>query len=158
MNFKYFFTLSVFSFFAYSVGMGQTHSENLIHVKAEADALKQIAVLNTTSFKIPIVKLTDLKIASVDLGFPYASVFDSIANKYTSVITLPAIYNSESQKSINDLNDDLKLYTCAILKTSKPLTKNLISLIKELEKTKQIILVYAGPSNKTDFSSFQSPV
>jgi CubicO group peptidase (beta-lactamase class C family) len=136
----------------------QNHLENLARVKEEANTIKQLLVFNNDKAQLPIVKLTDLNIVSVDLGFQYTSVFDSIANKFTKVEQLAKLYNSESISSLNLLNDDLKLYNCVILKTSKPLSKGLATLVKELEKTKQVILVLNGTYQKNGFSDFRSPV
>lgn len=136
----------------------QNHLENLARVKEEANTIKQLLVFNNDKAQLPIVKLTDLNIVSVDLGFQYTSVFDSIANKFTKVEQLAKLYNSESISSLNLLNDDLKLYNCVILKTSKPLSKGLATLVEELEKTKQVILVLNGTYQKNGFSDFRSPV
>lgn len=138
--------------------LAQKHVENLARIKEEANTIKQLLVFNNEKAQLPIVKLTDLNMASVDLDFQYTGIFDSLANKFTKVEPLAQSYNSESTSSLNLLNDDLKLYNYAILKTSKPLTKGLINLIKELEKTKHIILVLNGSYQKTDFNNFHSPV
>ncbi|WP_379084567.1 hypothetical protein [Pedobacter sp. UC225_65] len=132
--------------------------ENLARVKEETNTIKQLLVFNNDKAQLPIVKLTGLNIASVGLGFQYTSVFDSIANKFTKVEQLAKSYNSESISSLNLLNDDLKLYNCVILKTSKPLSKGLVALVTELEKTKQVILVLNGTYQKSGFSTFRSPV
>lgn len=151
------YLLLTFNLFAVAT-MAQNHNINQAWLKEENQTIKQLLVLNNTKAQLPIVKLSDLKIASVNLDFQYANVFDSIANKFTKVEVLTSIYDRNNPSSINLLNDDLKLYNCAILKTSKPLTKELINLIKELEKTKRIILISTGTYQKEAFNSFQSPV
>lgn len=138
--------------------LAQTHQENLSKIKEEEKIIKQLVVLNNEKAQIPIVNLTHLNIASVDLDFQFSNAFDSIANKFTKVEILKKSYNSSSIASLNKLNDDLKLYNYIILKTSKPITKELFNFISEIEKTKQVVVAYAGEFEKSAFNNFKSPI
>lgn len=138
--------------------IAQTHQANLAKLAEEQTIIQQLVVVNNEKAQLPIVKLTDLNIASVDLDFQFSSVFDSIANKFTKVETLKKSYNSASITGLNALNDDLKLYNYVILKTSKPLNNDLVNFIKEVEKTKQVVVALTGAFDQSTFKAFQSPV
>ncbi len=138
--------------------LGQSHLENLAKITEEKKIIKQLVVVNNESAQLPILKLTNLNIASIDLDFQFSSVFDSIANKFTKVDPLMKSYNGTSISSLNILNDDLKLYNCIILKTSKPFSKELFNFIKEIEKNKQVIVIYTGEFEKSTFKYLKSPI
>lgn len=151
------YLLLIFTFCSFTA-MAQNHAANQARLNEQNQVIKQLRVLNNAKAQLPIVGLSGLKIASVDLDFQYKSVFDSIANKFAKITALTTSYEGNSTSSINLLNDDLKLYNCAILKTSKPLTPELINLIKELERSKKVILVISGNYPTAAFNSFRSPV
>lgn len=138
--------------------IAQTHQANLAKLAEEKKIIQQLIVVNNEKTQLPIVKLTSLNIASVDLDFQFSNVFDSIANKFTKVETLKNSYTSTKVTSLNALNDDLKLYNYVILKTSKPLNKDLVNFIKEIEKTKQVVVALTGAFDQSAFKAFQSPV
>lgn len=138
--------------------IAQTHQINLAKLAEEKKIIQQLVVFNNEKAQLPIVKLTSLNIASVDLDFQFSNVFDSIANKFTKVETLKKSYTSTKVTSLNALNDDLKLYNYVILKTSKPLNNDLVNFIKEIEKTKQVVVALTGAFDQSAFKAFQSPV
>ncbi len=138
--------------------IAQTHQANLAKLAEEKKIIQQLIVVNNEKTQLPIVKLTSLNIASVDLDFQFSNVFDSIANKFTKVETLKNSYTSTKVTSLNALNDDLKLYNYVILKTSKPLNNDLVNFIKEIEKTKQVVVALTGAFDQSAFKAFQSPV
>lgn len=138
--------------------IAQTHQANLAKLAEEKKIIQQLVVVNNEKAQLPIISLTNLNIASVDLDFQFSNVFDSIANKFTKVETLKKSYNSTNVTNLNALNDDLKLYNYVILKTSKPLSEELVSFIQEIEKTKQVIIVLTGTFDQSAFKAFQSPV
>ncbi len=138
--------------------IAQTHQANLAKLAEEKKIIQQLIVVNNEKTQLPIVKLTSLNIASVDLDFQFSNVFDSIANKFTKVETLKKSYTSTKVTSLNALNDDLKLYNYVILKTSKPLNNDLVNFIKEIEKTKQVVVALTGAFDQSAFKAFQSPV
>lgn len=138
--------------------IAQNHQANLAKLAEEQKFIQQLVVVNNEKAQLPILSLTNLNIASVDLDFQFSSVFDSLANKFAKVESLAKSYNSTNISSLNALNDDLKLYNYVILKTSKPFSKELIEFVKEVEKTKQAIVVLTGAVDQSAFSTFKSPV
>lgn len=151
----YFLFISLFSSLS---ATAQNHQANWSKLAEEQKFIQQLVVVNNEKAQLPIVSLTNLNIASVDLDFKFPSVFDSLANKFTKVETLAKSYNSTNVTSLNALNDDLKLYNYVILKTSKPFGKELIEFVKEIEKTKQVIVVLTGAFDQSTFSTFKSPI
>ena len=135
--------------------LAQSHQANLAKVVEEKKIMKQLLVINNDKSQLPIVELSNFNIASINLDFQFTSVFDSIANKFVKVETFGQTYNSTSSASLNILNDDLKLYNYVILKTSKPLSKELISFIKEIEITKKVVITLTGTHEKSLFNNFQ---
>lgn len=117
-------------------------------------------LLNNDKSILPLKKLQDLKIASLDLGFDNANVFDSIANKYTSVKTFRAD-TVGSAAGLNALHDKLKLYNLVFLKCSdnSKFGRNMYNFFKDLEGQTNIIIVFSGKGETLGhFKKFYSPI
>lgn len=117
-------------------------------------------LLNNTGLVIPLTNLENNRIASVNMGSAHAEVFDSIANKYTTVDR----YTSKSYTLgvvTHALISRLKEYkTVLVLVNDEAVNDNETRLfLQSLEKNKQLIVVFFGnASNLGRLDSIHSPV
>jgi hypothetical protein len=103
-------------------------------------------LLNNEEELVPLKDLMPLTIASVNIGSAYASEFDSILNKYTSIHSFAsAVYNHDMQ-SFNDLNDDLKFYNTVIVQVTDQSLNDprTIPLLLDLQLNKSLIVSLSG--------------
>lgn len=117
-------------------------------------------VLNNNKALIPLTNLKDLKIASIDLGFPNSTVFDSIAGKYWTVKNFRADTISTFQ-GFDMMHMKLKLFNTVILKLSDRSTFSaaLDRFIADLENQNNVILVLSGGgANLARLDKFRSTV
>lgn len=141
-------------------GFAQNHQSNLLRLKNEKDALNQTVVLNPKKNSIPIINLEKLSAASVNLGSPYGSTFNTLLNRYAKVDTVQS-YTVAGSTDYNHLNDDLSLYHTVIFQLAEKTTfdKLLLDFLQELEKSKTVILVVSGAADRSAFfSKLQSEI
>ena len=116
---------------------------------SEDNIVSQSAVLlNNADGVIPIKNLENHKIASINMGSVYASNFDSLLNKYTSVSSYSsAKYNSDSL-NLDDLSDDLKFFNTVIIQLSEKSIEDpqTIGFLLDNQRNKQIVVVLSGES------------
>lgn len=145
------FTLTSFGFVCRSPG-----TEWLEQMKS---AEQSTVLLNNSKGIVPLMKLEDKKIASVNLGAAFPAEFDSTLNKYTEVSSFSV--PSYSEQALNQLNSDLKLFNTVIIQV--PATalaaKPNVALIRDLEKSRQVIaVVYGNPTALALLDSVACPV
>jgi CubicO group peptidase (beta-lactamase class C family) len=102
-------------------------------------------LLNNASYIVPLQKLEDLKIASVHFSNQYATVFDSLLNKYNKVDLFDG--NSYSgNKTLANLTSDLKFYNTIIVQVNDSDLANpdLIDFISSNQKNKNVIVAAFG--------------
>ncbi|MEJ7692491.1 serine hydrolase [Daejeonella sp.] len=117
-------------------------------------------VLNNGNSVIPLMNVKDLKIASVDLGFPNSAVFDSIAGKYWAVKTFQGDTITTSQ-GFNMMHMKLKLYNVVMLKLSgqSSFSLPLMKFIADLESQTKVIFVLSGSgANFVKLEKTRSPL
>ncbi len=121
----------------------QTHQENQTWLDKVENIEKSVVVLNNQDSFIPIKKLEDLKLATINFGFKEFNVFDSLLNKYKQVEEIPV---SSSPNRYGVLQDDLKFYNTVIvaLSDSSLSDSSLIGFLKEIRKKKKVILTLFG--------------
>jgi len=118
------------------------HAQNAAILNEQRLVEKSTVLLNNELQLIPIKNLDGNKIASVHFSYAYATIFDSLLNKYTKV---QSFYGGEA-KTINDLSDDLKLYSTLVVELTDAETANpqLINFINTNKKLKNVIVVSFG--------------
>lgn len=121
------------------------HATNAAILSEKKLIEKSTVLLNNDQQIIPLQKLDEAKVASVHFSYAFATVFDSLLNKYTKV---QAFNGNEymGAKSLNDLTEDLKLYNTIIIELSDAETNNpqFIDLINTNKKLKNVIVVVVG--------------
>jgi CubicO group peptidase (beta-lactamase class C family) len=102
-------------------------------------------LFNNSKYLLPLKDLDQLKIASVHFSSPYASVFDSLLNKYSKVQAFDGrIYSGA--KTLADLSADLKWYNTIILQVTDADLNNpqVIDFINSSQKLKNVIVAAFG--------------
>ncbi|MBC7759167.1 MAG: serine hydrolase [Phormidesmis sp. FL-bin-119] len=148
--------LSLILAFAYMIAAAQDQSTSKNMRTAQSSAV----LLNNNKTVVPLKNVKDLKIASVDLNFPYSTVFDSITQKYWNVTSFRGDTISNSS-GFNLLHMKLKLFNLVILKLSDQSSFNpdLMRFISDLENQSSVILVFSGKgANLAKFNKIISPL
>lgn len=103
------------------------------------------ALLNNASYLVPLQKLEDLKIASVHFSNQYATVFDSLLNKYNKVDLYDGTTYS-GNKTLANLTSDLKFYNTVIVQVNDADLDNqdLVDFISTNQKSKNVIVAAFG--------------
>lgn len=117
----------------------------MAYVNEEKLAEKLTVLLNNASYIIPLQNLEQAKVASVHFSNVYAREFDSLANKYTKVVT----YNGNEYtgvKSLDDLSSDLKFYNTLIVQLNDADLSNplIADFINTNQKVKNVIIALFG--------------
>lgn len=102
-------------------------------------------LLNNASYLVPLQKLEDLKIASVHFSNQYATVFDSLLNKYNKVELFDGnVYSGN--KTLANLTSDLKFYNTIIVQVNDADlgSPDVIDFISTNQKNKNIIVAAFG--------------
>ena len=102
-------------------------------------------LFNNSKYLIPLQNLDQLKIASVHFSNQYATVFDSLLNKYNKVQTFDGNAYTGS-KTLIDLSSDLKWYNTIILQLTEADLANpqIIDFISSNQKLKNVIVTAFG--------------
>lgn len=139
-----------------STGFSQNKKTVSIHPQTP------LVLLNNAQSTIPLTGLADKKIASLNTDFQYATVFDSLLNKYTQISTYNrARYQTDSLHLDHLAGDHLKFYNTLVIQVT-PTSLNdpeLIRFLTENEKRKQLIVAGFGELSalkKLDF--FSGPI
>ncbi len=122
------------------------HLKNTAFLKENKSIEKNTVLLNNEKGIIPLKKLQDLHIASINLGSLFSSEFDSIAHKYTSLKSLNAASYSSDVLAFNELNDDLKFFNTILIQiTDKSLLDSrTIPFLLDLQVNKQVVISLNG--------------
>jgi len=112
--------------------------------KAEAS----IVLLNNASQSVPIKSLADNRIASVNFGSQYASEFDSILSKYTTISRSEAeAYSPDSV--INKLNTGLKFFQTIIVQLTDVSVNDpqILAFLSDIKRNRQLIVFMNGSAS-----------
>ncbi|RYY14561.1 MAG: beta-N-acetylglucosaminidase [Chitinophagaceae bacterium] len=149
---------------------GQPPGLTLSHLRM---AEQNVVLLNNEGGDLPLQRLEKIRIAVVHFdsnspGNPDTKVFDSIANKYSTVESFKAYTNNGnamlSDSMFNLLHDQLRLFDRLIITfsgSSFPDVANdkLPRFINGLGINRKLILVYRGEGkNLAHFDSFEFPI
>lgn len=122
------------------------HLQNEIKVSEQQNIARSTVLLNNSKQIIPIKDIEHVKIVSVNIGSPFATVFDSILNKYTVVTSLSSTDYAADPLTFNELNDDLKFYNTVIVQVTDQSLNDprTLPFILDIEKSKEVIISLAG--------------
>jgi CubicO group peptidase (beta-lactamase class C family) len=152
-------TICLVSIFTLSA-CAQEHKKNESRLKTINDIAQNAILLNNQQNFIPLTKLAEQKIASINLGFTYQVAFDSLLNKYAEIDLLSAEKYKDST-TLNDLADDLKYYTTVMIAVTDQMTKNgrYINFINELTQHKAVVLAVFGEGKSlAAFDQISAPI
>lgn len=132
----------------------------MAYVNEEKLAEKATLLFNNANYIIPLQNLEQAKIASVHFSNAYARQFDSLANKYTKVVS----FNGNEYtgiKSLDDLSSDLKFYNTLIVQLNdadmnNPLISDFINTNQKLKNV--IIALFGSPNSLARLSNTAVPI
>ncbi|MBC8054734.1 MAG: serine hydrolase [Sphingobacteriaceae bacterium] len=109
-------------------------------------------LLNNSKSLIPLRDLEKRKIAVVSVGAVFDEVFNSTLSKYAPISPFK-IVNTNLQRSVDTLNASLKFFNTVIIHAGEGTLKDLplLTLVRELGKSKEVILVAHGNPNSLQF-------
>ena len=134
---------------------GQEHQDAKNWLEKFKNAGQSTVVLNNEKTVLPLKNLENKKIASINFGFKYNSIFDSILNKYDKVDT------ALSTTNINALNTDLKFYNTVIIQVtdSTDLNDDVMFFINRMENTRELVISYFGEGkNLPKLNNVKAPI
>ncbi|MBB6129901.1 serine hydrolase domain-containing protein [Mucilaginibacter lappiensis] len=117
-------------------------------------------LFNNSKYLLPLQNLDQLKIASIHFSSSYASVFDSLLNKYSKVQAFDGrIYSGA--KNLTNLSADLKWYNTIILQVTDVDLNNpqIVDFINSTQKLKNVIVAaFGGGTVLTKLNNVTAPV
>lgn len=139
------FTAIFVLFFLPLKTQAQNHLQNEIFLKELINAERSTVLLNNQDLLVPLKEIQDISIASINIGSAYATVFDSILNKYATITSISsADYNNI--QSFDDLNEDLKFFNLIIIQVTDQALQDprTIPLLLDLQRNKSLIVCLSG--------------
>ncbi len=138
----------------------QDHRKNQYRLEKINQAEKNTVLLNNYHHAIPVLGLSDKKIASINLGYEYQLGFDSLLNKYAQVSSVSGLKYSDST-TLNDLEDDVKFFNTIIIAMNKKMAKDIITtnFISHLARSKQVVVALFGDGDALEsFDQLNVPI
>jgi len=153
------FTVCIVAIFSLSA-CAQNHQKNEDLLKTNNTILQRTVLLNNQSNLVPLTALDKKNIASVNLGFSFQAVSDSLLNKYAKVTPFAASPYEDS-KALYKLEDDLKYYNTVIISISdqQVINARYMNFITSISKVKPVIIaLYGDQSSLVAFDSIAAPI
>jgi CubicO group peptidase (beta-lactamase class C family) len=122
------------------------HLSNQQYLIEEQNVLRSTVLLNNSKQVIPLQNLEEKRIASINFTSAYASVFDSLLNKYAKIASFPSTAYNSGNVNYDDLNADLKFYNTIIIQVTDNSLNDLlvVDFIKDIQKSKEVIITFFG--------------
>ena len=126
----------------------QEHKKNETRLNTLNKIISNTVLLNNQNKVVPLLELQKKNIASVNLGFSYQHITDSLLNKYARVTSFTAERYKDAA-TLNELEDDLKYFnTVVVMISAQQMTNSkYMNFVQTLAKSKQVIIGLFGPSN-----------
>jgi CubicO group peptidase (beta-lactamase class C family) len=142
------------------IACGQEHQKDLTWLEQFKAAENTTVVLNNSLDIVPLKKLEQRKIASINLGFPHSITFDSLLNKYSKVDSFNGnLYLADN--NFKSLIDDLKFYNTVVLQLSDVSVFNteVMAFVKEMEQKKTLVIALFGDGKSlTQLDDVEAPI
>jgi CubicO group peptidase (beta-lactamase class C family) len=138
----------------------QDHKQNEIRLKTINTIANNTVLLNNQSNFIPVTKLAEKKIASINLGFEFQVAFDSLLNKYAEVKSMSADKYRDSA-TLNDLEDELKYFNTIVIALDNKNAESgkILNFITETAKHKNVVVALFGDGKSLNaFDNFNMPI
>ncbi|QNK62395.1 serine hydrolase [Pedobacter sp. PAMC26386] len=138
----------------------QEHQKNVELIKVNSTIVQHTVLLNNQSGIIPLTALEKKTIASVNLGFNYQNISDSLLNKYAKVTSFSST-GYENSPELRKLEDALKFFNTVIISIPDQETTKAkyINFINSLAKSKSVIVaLYGQRTNLIPFDSLNAPL
>lgn len=123
-------------------------------------AAKTTVLFNNQKNIIPVKKLDNLHIASIDLGYERSTVFDSILRKYAPVKSI-SFTKYPLNETLDYLSDDVKLSNFVVIQVTDDLLNEpkVVDFLQRISKTKQVVIALFGHGKSlAKLDNFEQPV
>ena len=122
------------------------HRSNERKLLEDKLAERTTVLLNNEKQIIPLKNLESLKIASVNMGSSYASVFDSLLGKYALINSFSVTAYAGDSLNLDDLSGDLKFFNTVIIQVTDQSLKDpqTIGFLLDNQRNKQIVVCLSG--------------
>jgi CubicO group peptidase (beta-lactamase class C family) len=138
----------------------QNHKQNEARLRNIEHIANTSVLLNNKNAFVPMTKLSQKKIVSINLGFDHQSAFDSLLNKYAELKSISADKYKDSL-TLNNLEDDLKFFSTVVIALTDQMTKNkrIIDFIYNTAKHKEVVIsLFGNGKSLAAFDDLNSPI
>ncbi|GAA4320499.1 hypothetical protein GCM10023149_19800 [Mucilaginibacter gynuensis] len=132
----------------------------MAYLKEETTVENSIVLLNNEQQTVPLQKLDEVKIASINFSNTYNVAFDSLLTRYAKVQQFKGT-DYLGPKNINTLALDLKFYNTLIIQVTDIDLNNpqVLGFIKANQKIKNVVVALFGNGNSLALlEDFTSPI
>ena len=143
--------------FANVSGQENQHQKNEQWLQQEKDIAASTVLLNNEQGLVPIKDLVQ-KIATVNIRVTNATIFDSIANKYTDVSSFSA---NPTDSVFNSLSIDLKFYKTVIVQMPSAALndRRTLDFLYDVQKSRNLVVViYGSPAALAYAHGIRDPI
>lgn len=155
-NFKKYVPVLLLVFFI-SNACGQANDQWVSNFQLAKD---NTVIVNNPQDILPLKNLVEQHMASLNFGCNAISVFDSVSNKYTHVVSLNS-RNYTSSVHFNSMQMALKNFNTLLVsvESNVVLSKESIQYLYTLQQSKKLIVViYGNEKNLIAFENFNCPI
>lgn len=123
----------------------QEHLQNETFLRELINVERSTVLFNNQSQLIPLKEIQEANIVSINIGSAYATVFDSILNKYAAITSISST-DYRNVQSFDDLNEDLKFFNPVIIQVTDQSLQDprTIPLLLDLQRNKNLIVCLSG--------------
>lgn len=128
-------------------------------LKEEKVVEKSTVLLNNESALVPLKNIGNLKVVSIHLSNAYAGAFDSLLNKYTTVVSVDIA--DHTGRTHANLAADIRNYNTLIIQLTEADLGNatLMKLITDNQKNKNLVVAYFGkPEGLAKLDDVKAPI
>lgn len=130
------------------------------YVNEEKQVEKATVLLNNDQQLVPLMDLSELRIASIHFTYQYTTSFDSLLNKYAAIQTFNGA-DYTSVKTPAELSFDTKTYNTLIVQLADADLDNpqIIGFINDNKRIKNVVVAFFGDGqNLAKLNSVDAPV
>lgn len=123
----------------------QEHLQNETFLRELINVERSTVLFNNQSQLIPLKEIQEANIVSINIGSAYATVFDSILNKYAAITSILST-DYRNVQNFDDLNEDLKFFNPVIIQVTDQSLQDprTIPLLLDLQRNKNLIVCLSG--------------
>jgi CubicO group peptidase (beta-lactamase class C family) len=130
------------------------------YVNEEKQVEKATVLLNNDQQLIPLMDISELRIASIHFTYQYTTAFDSLLNKYAAIQTFNGA-DYTSVKTLGELSFDTKNYNTLIVQVADADLDNpqIVGFINDNKRIKNVVVAFFGEGkNLSKLNGVDAPI